>query len=161
MQNRAKRATLSAVIGFSLCLPSAYAVAQQLILRCGASERYIYNLEGRDIEGDSAGYHEWRSYPSREMYLKLLYDGSYDILYSDEEIGTHSLQQEGADIDALFVSEDTIFLIARWPFASLYTYLFSLKNREVIWTAVLGNNATERELQLGPELGYVMRAPCD
>ncbi len=132
MLYRPKRATLAAIIGFTLCITSANSVAQELIIRCGASERYIYNLEGRVIEGDNAGWHEWRSYPPREMSLKLLYDGSYDILYSDEEIGTHSLQQEGADIDALFVSEDTIFLIARYPLVSINTYLFSLKNKEVI-----------------------------
>lgn len=159
MLNMTKRTALAVVIGFSLCLPSAYAVAQQLILRCGASERYMYNLEGRDIEGDSAGYHEWRSYPPREMYLKLLYDGSYDILYSDEEIGTHSLQQEGAVIDALFVSEDIIFLIARYPLVSINTYLFSLKNKEVIWTMVDRNEATGVGFFI--KLEYVMRAPCD
>lgn len=158
MLNRTKRVTLAAVIGFSLCITSANAVAQELILRCGASERYIYNLEGRVIEGDNSGYHEWRSYPPREMFLKLLYDGSYDILYSDEEIGTHSLQQEGADIDALFVSEDTIFLIARYPLVSINTYLFSLKNKEVIWTTVTRHEASEWKFL---ELKYVMRAPCD
>ena len=64
------------------------------------------------------------------MELKVLTDGSYDIHYSDTT-GLHSVQQSGADVYAIFVTEDTILLVAIYPLGAVETYLFSLKNREV------------------------------
>ena len=152
MLNRAKRATLAAVIGFSLCITSANSVAQETIIRCGASVGHGYYLEGGVIEGDSAGWVEEREDSSDKMELKLLSDGSYDILYSfNNEL--NSVQQSGADVDAIFVIEDRIVLIARYPLGGVETYLFSLKNREVIWSQLMGGAIAR--------MGRVMRAPCD
>ncbi len=84
--------------------------------------------------------------------LKLLSDGSYDILYSfNNEL--NSVQQSGADVDAIFVIEDRIILIVRYPLGGVETYLFSLKNREVIWTDIKWGGIAQ--------MGRVMRAPCD
>ena len=100
----------------------------------------------------SAGWNKDRDEPSAKMELKILDDGSYDILYSDQ-IGLHSVQQSGGDVVARFVTEDTIVLVALYPLGSVETYLFSLKNREVIWTDIKWGGIAQ--------LGRVMRAPCD
>ena len=150
--NMNKRTALAAVIGVTLCIISANSVAQETIIRCGASVGHGYYLEGGIIEGDGAGWHEeWES-TSDKMELKLLNDGSYDILYSfNDEL--NSVQQSGGDVDAIFVTEDRIMLIVRYPSGGVETYLFSLKNREVIWTDIKGGAFAR--------MGRIMRAPCD
>ena len=70
---------------------------------------------------------------------------------SNDEL--NSVQQSGADVDAIFVIEDRIVLVARYPSGGVETYLFSLKNREVIWSQLMGGVLAR--------MGRVMRAPCD
>lgn len=152
MLNRVKRAALAAVIGITMCITSVNAVAQETIIRCGASDGHGYFLEGGLIQDNDAGWNKDRDEPSAKMELKVLDDGSYDILYSDQ-IGLHSVQQSGGDVVARFVTEDTIVLVALYPLGSVETYLFSLKNREVIWTDIKGGAFVR--------MGRVMRAPCD
>ncbi len=152
MLYRTNRFVLAAVIGVTLCITSANSVAQETIIRCGASVGHGYYLEGGVIEGDSAGWVEEGESPSDRMELKLLSDGSYDILYSfNDEL--NSVQQSGGDVDAIFVTEDTIMFIVRYPLGGVETYLFSLKNREVIWTDIKGGAFVR--------MGRVMRAPCE
>ena len=50
MLNRAKRAALAAVIGVTLCVTSANSVAQETIIRCGASVGHGYYLEGGSLK---------------------------------------------------------------------------------------------------------------
>ena len=129
MLNRTKRAALAAVIGITLCITSANAVAQETIIRCGASVGHGYYLEGGVVEGDSAGWQEEGESPSDRMELKLLSDGSYYILYSfNNEL--NSVQQSGADVDAIFVFEDRIVLLARYPLGGVET----LSVIKVFWT---------------------------
>lgn len=50
MLNRVKRAALAAVIGITMCITSVNAVAQETIIRCGASDGHGYFLEGGLIQ---------------------------------------------------------------------------------------------------------------